>query len=263
MTILLAALVMLGDELPIPPDLAPHIKQSIALGKELYSFDTAAERGTDALAAKIGEPGSEKWNELGGYLPVHEGDAWTVLFLTREKTPRIRYRIQVSTDRKTPSQVEALQPPKDLPAATALMFRARQAAIAAIGKAEQPLNPVVLPAQVIGARGIVVYLLAGTNRNDVVVLGRHYRVLVAEDGKTVRKVEPLSKTIIEISKSDIPKGGRAAAITVTHVVTDWPLETHVFASLLHKLPVVVGTARGIWQVTGDRIALLSDRPDGR
>ena len=47
---------------------------------------------------------------------------------------------------------------------------------------------------------------------------------------------------------------------VTHLVTDWPLETHVFVSLQWHLPVYVGTRRGIWRVNGDKIALISDRP---
>ena len=43
---------------------------------------------------------------------------------------------------------------------------------------------------------------------------------------------------------------------VTHNITDAPLETHVFASLLHRVPVLVLTRRGTWRVDGARIAFL-------
>jgi hypothetical protein len=48
----------------------------------------------------------------------------------------------------------------------------------------------------------------------------------------------------------------AEALTITHLVTDYPLETHVFTSLLVRLPVYVLTSRGTWRVNGDQIAFL-------
>ncbi|MDX2050939.1 MAG: hypothetical protein SFV15_01020 [Polyangiaceae bacterium] len=45
---------------------------------------------------------------------------------------------------------------------------------------------------------------------------------------------------------------------VTQVVTDFPLETHVFTSLLTKKLLYVGTRRGIWRVDGERISLLAE-----
>jgi hypothetical protein len=50
--------------------------------------------------------------------------------------------------------------------------------------------------------GVLVYLLAGSPRNDVAVFGKHHRALISPDGRTVMKLEPLSKGIIEI-----PLGG--------------------------------------------------------
>ena len=51
------------------------------------------------------------------------------------------------------------------------------------------------------------------------------------------------------------------ATVVSHVVTDYPLETHVFVSLLHKnAPIYVATRRGTWLVIGDKITLVDDKP---
>ena len=48
---------------------------------------------------------------------------------------------------------------------------------------------------------------------------------------------------------------------MTQLVTDWPLETHVFVSLLHdRRPIYVGTERGVWRVVGDKIALVKAEP---
>ena len=127
----------------------------------------------------------------------------------------------------------------------------------AIGR--QPLNPVLLPGEMIGERGILVYLLAGTTKPNVAVLGRHFRVLTSDDGARLVRFTPLSKVALELP-TRAPAGTSAAALAVSHLVTDFPLETHVFASLLNKLPIYVVTRRGYWCVDGDRIRFLGDHP---
>lgn len=59
-----------------------------------------------------------------------------------------------------------------------------------------------------------------------------------------------------------PGGGETEALIVTHLVTEYPLETHVFASLSAGLPVYVGTSRGNWLVEGDKISFLGPRDAG-
>jgi len=114
------------------------------------------------------------------------------------------------------------------------------------------MNPVVLPAGVIGEEGVLVELLAGTEKADTVVLGKHYRVIVTSDGRRVKRIMPLSRGILELAKDT-----SAVALTVSHIVTDYPLETHVFSSMLNHVPIYVGTERGVWLVKGDSISLLS------
>ena len=99
---------------------------------------------------------------------------------------------------------------------------------------------------------MLVELLAGTTKPDTVVLGKHYRVIVSPDGRRVEQIIPLSKGILEFTK-----GAGAVALTVSHIVTDYPLETHVFASMLNHVPIYVGTERGVWLVNGDSITLVS------
>ena len=120
---------------------------------------------------------------------------------------------------------------------------------------DQPVNPVLMPASAFGEQGILVYLLAGTTKPDVAVFGRHFRAVVRGDGAAITSMTPLSNSALEIP-TRAPDGATPEALVVTHVVTDYPLETHVFTSLLVRMPVYVGTRGGTWRVDGDRIAFL-------
>jgi hypothetical protein len=85
-------------------------------------------------------------------------------------------------------------------------------------------------------------------------------VLIPEEGGPPSYVMPLSKSILELPTKG--KDGPVKAMFVTHLVTDWPLETHVFVSLRTHKPVYVATTVGIWRVDGDKIRFVDDRPPG-
>jgi hypothetical protein len=139
------------------------------------------------------------------------------------------------------------------------LIRARQTALAAAQPRSQPMNPVSFPGGAINEDGILVLLIAATKEPNTAVLGKHYRVLVSEDGRTVKNLMPLSKRALELSTVD-KKGNPAEALFVTQTVTDYPVETHVFASMLNGIPVNVITSRGIWWVDGEKI-MLFELPD--
>lgn len=240
---------------PLSPEAQAAIERALAIGREIYLQDVMSAWGTDVLRENIKDLGN-----LGGYLTLQEGHddgtprgTWLVQFFSREPTPRMLYRIRLWKDRSQKPAFEKVDPPAALNESERVIIGARQAAIKAIPRPSQPINPVVLPAQILGQKGSLVYLLAGTTRSDVFVLGQHHRVLVGEDGQ-VQKVEPLSKTIIEIPRG--PPGQEAVAVVVTHIVSDYPTETHVFAALLYRQPVYVGTRTGKWRVTGKEIVRI-------
>jgi hypothetical protein len=52
-------------------------------------------------------------------------------------------------------------------------------------------------------------------------------------------------------------------LVVTHVLDDHPIETHVFLSLLHGLPLYVITESAMWSVDKGKIRLLMDGEDFR
>ena len=245
----------------IPADLKGDIERSSAIGAQLYVLDKVSALATDALLQQVGDP---KTHAIGGYVPVQEADAegkparsFLVTFFTRDDPPRAAYEVHVSPDERP--RLEAVSPPKDLSALLGKLVRARQLAIATMPSPSQPINPVLMPAEAIGQQGVLVYLLAGTTKPRVAVLGKHYRAVVSDDGSRLTSMMPLSRGVLELPIV-APPGGVPAALTVTHVVTDFPLETHVFTSLLVGLPIYVGTRRGLWRVDGDRIEFLGNDP---
>ncbi len=249
--------------LEIPADLRASIEQSIDLGREVYFQDKAAATGTDVLLEKLG---TLEDKGLGGYLTIREGgddgkpvDSWVNIFFTAETPARIAYRVRVPTMPGKPPEYEAVSPPEDVPGPLMNLIRARQTALAAVQPRSQPMNPVSFPGEVIGEKGILVLLIAATKESNTAVLGKHYRVLVSEDGRTVKNLMPLSDGALELSTLD-EKGGPSAALVVSHVVTDYPLETHVFASMLNEIPIFVTTRRGVWAVNRDTITLF-ELPD--
>lgn len=245
-------------QLSIPTDLRPHVDRSISVGRLMFSQDRASAIATDLLAAKLGTLDGQG---LGGYLAVAKAlgsgpsvGGWEVLFFS-EGIPRVLYRIGVGDDRASRPNYRREMPPAPIVSENLALIAARQSAIAAVGSFTRPVNPIVLSEGAGSLKRIVVYLMAGTTTPNVAVLGRHYRVNVSQDGRTVEDVLPLSKTELELPLSS-PTGGRPEALFVTHVLTDYPLESHVFASLLNSIPIVVETARGRWLVAGDSISLL-------
>ena len=200
---------------------------------------------------------------MRGFLAYPTGtDAWQVAFFVGEP-PAIGFRVDLEPNK--PPTVQRVDPPEAPTARVAAMFRARQAVIEAVKASNpitQPLNPVVFPAAIFGESGILVYLLAGTTRNDTVVLGKHWRARTSDDGTKVLELEPMSKSALELPAHppDLPPGATPAGLYATHLVTAYPLESHVFASLLSGMPIFVMTSRGVWKVDGAKITWTGEKP---
>jgi hypothetical protein len=182
-----------------------------------------------------------------------------VSFFTRDVAPRVAYRVHVPFKAGAATTVDVVTPPEIPGPELAAFYLARQAAIGGLSARKQLIDAVVLPAQpAIGEDGILVYLLAGTMKPDVAVLGQHHRVLVSPDGKRVVRFEPLSKGIIQLPMTggNPSPGAHVVSLAVTHVVSDTPLETHVFASLRYGIALVVATRAATWRVDRDKIDYL-------
>lgn len=241
----------------LPPGLRAEVEQAKQLGVMLFRYDRAAAIGTDVLTDKIGPPQNLG---LGGYIALPEGTmqsgpsgAWSVLFYTPGDSPKVKYRVRLPV--KGEPRVEVKDPPEAPDAVLRKHIQARTTAIGALRDIKQPMNTVVLAGETIGEPGWVVYLLAGTTRSGVVVFGKHYRVLVSEEGERVKRFEPLSRGTLVVRKP--PPDAKDGYVVVTHHISNAPMEHHVFASLQHDLMVLVATAKRSWQIEGTRILYVN------
>jgi hypothetical protein len=98
--------------------------------------------------------------------------------------------------------------------------------------------------------GYLVYALATSKDPDDVVFGIHYRVTVSADGNKAERVDTLSRSRLVVNKSET-----AVAVWANQLVSTMPIETHVYLSLLHSMPLYVRTsARAMWKIEDGRIS---------
>jgi len=244
----------------IPRDLRASVERAVALGREIYLQDKAGAIGTDAVLASVK---TLEGKGMGGFMAVREGDesgplpAYIVFFYTRGPEPAIRYEVRVPFELGKRPTVQSIDPPRRVSGALATFIRARQNALDAAGPFRHAMNPVILPDP---DGGILVYLLTPETRRNTVVIGKHYRVSLTIEG-VVKTVEPLTKGELEISTA-APADATSKALFVSHLVSVYPLETHVAASMKADLPIYVGTERGVWCVDGASVSYISEKiPD--
>lgn len=233
------------DAPPTPVEAWPRAKVQ-RLGQALYDQDIAAARGTDALLARLnGQPPAN----LAGWIVVGESRDQTVRFLARDgDRVRAAYDIPVRNGRagEVAEVADAVLPPEQL-----AMFRARMTAADNIGplRCTPRYNAVVLDDP--DSDGWLVWLLASTSQPNQLIMTGHYRFRISADGSEVLRRDQLSATCI-IQPID-PAQGQLAALNVSHIVSPEPVETHVFTSLLYRLPVYVVAGDKLYGVEGARI----------
>jgi uncharacterized protein YegJ (DUF2314 family) len=252
--------------LPVPAELRVAVERASHLGRVIYLQYRAMTLASEAL---LDDERSHDQIPLGGALAVldpsrpGEPTSFTVSFFSREGVPRVASRVHVTFKAGAKPTVEDVRPPATPGPELAALYRARQAALG-VGAREQLIDTLVLPpSRDTREDAILVYLIAGTKKPDVAVLGRHFRVIVSHDGRSVMHFEPLSKAILELplgpTGGDLPAGARPVSLAVTHLVSDTPLETHVFASLRYGVAIIVATPTATWRVDRDKIEYLGAR----
>lgn len=245
--------------LPVPFDLQEAVERANILGTNLFLLDVATARAWSALAERIGRPPAQHGIEhylalMGDDDAGHADGSVEVLFFTKDEVPRLAYRVKIGGSRRS-AEVHEQDPPSIVREPLMTLLNARWLALEAVPRTSQVVSTVLMPQR--NGR-IVVYVLAATSEPNVAVLGRHYRVEVAADGAEVERVTALSKAEIELPTRD-RSGQRLAALAITDGDVDQPTETHVFASRLANVPIIVTTGRGRWKVRATGIDYLGPR----
>lgn len=237
------------DATPTPVEAWP-LEKTQAIGAAIFRQDAAAAAATDALTRNFrGQPPQG----LIGWIVVEEGENQRVRFLRQENgKPTAAWDVLVTKDGAGPAQAatDTVLPPDQI-----ARFAARMTAANNIGqlRCAQRYNAVVLKDP--DSDNWLVWLLASTtDANDLIMTG-HYRFRISADGKALVRRDQLSATCITTDRREVGRDGQPVGLVVSHIVSDLPVETHVFTSLLYRLPVyVIAVATDtIWVVEGARI----------
>ncbi len=251
--LLLILLTAAGPATAMPPDLSGLE----ALGRALYAKDRAAWLATDRLLESYGQQPAN----LRGWVTVPSGEGWRVDFVQEEENgDGYCSKLSVPVDGAEAGSLRRQDTCEPLTPDQRAMFLARQTALSALRtQCTSSYNTVVLPHQGPEAAWAV-YLLAATQDPGEVVFGGHVRVLVADGGTRIVEYQKLSNACLTL---DLPPAdqGQPAALVVTHVLDDHPIETHVFLSLAHGLKLYVLTESAMWSVDEGKIRLLMDGDD--
>jgi len=105
------------------------------------------------------------------------------------------------------------------------------------------------PIVVDSPEGVIVYFIGESENPKDIVLGRHYKVIG-------EKVIVSTKTCHILSVPNLPPGAQTVAATTSHLLSDYPTEFHVYASLRYNKEIYVATASGHWHVNGNKISKL-------
>ena len=125
-----------------------------------------------------------------------------------------------------------------------------------------PMNAAVIPAPDGGAPYL--YLMSATKESNLVVLGRHFRFRVSENGNSLSEKTGFTNGCIGLS-SATSNGGTPVGLVISHLLTPYPQEHHVFASLANDIPLFVTMPKTgtTWKVDGTSICLLYTSPSPR
>jgi hypothetical protein len=218
------------------------------LGREIYRRDMAAAKATDIMF-------DQRLNlddyPLRGWI-VTEDSAGLLVAFVGEYDGEYKAVFDVRPDQTGRSQF-TISAGRALSTEEVVQFNARAVSQNEIAEpCSERYNSVVLKDP--ERDGWIVYWLAATTQPGTMVLGGHYRVMVSADGQKVVAADRLSRSCVAIEQTPPSSDQETAAAVVSHLVSPTPVETHVFASLLHGKPIYVLTENEtIWAVEGDSI----------
>lgn len=224
-----------------------------AMGQAIYRQDGAAWVATDAVMALWANAGPPPG--MAGWIVVEEGESQRVRFV-REDGGNLRAAFDVVVRDGRAGPVEVVQDGV-LSAEEKASFLARQTAISNIGRlrCSQALNTVVLDDP--DSDGWLVWLLTATTDAGIVPMGGHYRFRISADGATVVRRDMLSNSCLNMARPQEGKQGEPEALFVTQLVSQGPVETHVFLSLQLHLPIyVMARPDKIFAVSGTDIRIV-------
>ncbi|MGE3772240.1 MAG: hypothetical protein AB7I32_04905 [Gammaproteobacteria bacterium] len=228
-----------------------------ALGRAMYEQDRRASIAADLVRDNF-DPQDER---LVGYI-------------TSGTPPRLRVRFVRATEGGFEAAIDADFEDLLLPSLTRVADPAlsppEQAQIAArltaahdsATRCDGRYNTLALPDP--DGDGWLVYALAATDEPDTIMIGGHVRYTISADGGSIEHAEPLATSCAkapraELERAAVTQGSEGLALRTS--LAAMPLETHVFLSLTHELPLfVVGSDLKMWKVDAGHMQVVREKP---
>ena len=220
------------------------------LGVAIYEQDIRAAAATDLMY-------ENKINAVEAHIRgwIVEGDAKSMLVrFVCDNGGKMEAAYDISfVGKQAPVLRKSTNP--ELSATQIAQFKARSLVGQHITRPASNRYNVVISPDPEGDRWLV-YALAATTEPNAIMVGGHYRFTVSKDGERLERSDELFKDFMVLSSKppDLPEGSSVAALTMTTLVSNLPLETHVYLSLLHHMTFYVGTAdQKVWKVEHGKI----------
>lgn len=233
-----------------PPDPVPIEEWSTAkvsaMGKAIHRQDVAAWVSTDVLLAHFAH--SPPPAGMAGWIVIDEPDAQRVRYIRNEGGAlKAAYDIVVREGRAGPVEVVDVA----LSEVEKAQFLARQTGLDNLGRLRCGPRPNAVVIDDPDGDGWLVWILTATPAANVVPVGGHYRFRISADGSTVLRRDMLSNGCLNIPREPDGPDGEAVGLVVSQIVSQGPVETHVFLSLQNRIPiyVIVGQDR-MFEVSG-------------
>lgn len=213
----------------------------------LAEYDVASWHATDAVRALNPPDGAVR-----RYIARKTNTGWIVVFGRLNETKDAFLIAYEATQGNSPQEftVTAYDPPRKDTEFFCSAAKAIEMSLESSHLERRPYNTYVLP---LDSGQLYVYVLPAQTVAEVYPLGGDTRFLVSADGSNIIETRRLHATILELKRSDVPRGATPAGSFHNHVLTDTPEDTDVFHVLrqTHPLPEFIGTKSGTYAVGPD------------
>ncbi len=228
-----------------------------ALGRALYEQDRRASIAADLVRDNF-DPAAE---HLIGYITQGDPRKFRVRFV-RAVDSGFEAAIDADFDELLLPALKRADDPRLTPSEQAQIAARLAAARDSATRCDGRYNTLALPDP--DGDGWLVYAIAATTDPETVMVGGHVRYTISADGSSLEQTEPLATSCAQAPRADLERAAATQGhegLALRTSLAARPLETHVFLSLTHDLPLfVVGTDLRMWKVDKGRIQVVREKP---
>ena len=225
---------------------AEALRSAAYIGQQLYRYDRMSRAATEDVWKKV--EFADAW--IGSWVIVGKAGAETLIYHDGDRRePKAVYVATFEGDRLVSGR--ALSPSEDrtLSEKIKALIAVRRIAVVELAMAHvqrcssEPFS--IIPISSVGLAAV--YFLVPQTTMSSVPLGGHYALFASSDGRR-RSLKALGPACMDVPVEQ--PSASARALSVTHDLTPYPTEVHVWASLSAGVPIIVSTSQNgrVWRI---------------